>query len=492
VPIVDARSPDAAARYAAAVTWGHPLVLTGPRMQEMTEFSRAWFSSGAFDPDEFAASCGTAEAPVCRAGYTGSQLEAGEKMAVKLFVNRYWPQSGAGVYLAQWQFPAHLIEETDGLNDAWRLSAVPEDVVGADLYSHGHSGLNPYQYLFMGGARTQSRLHNDPGAMTILIAALVGAKEVWMVHRDDERFTSGMALDLREPDLRAHPLAAAARVWRHVLVPGDVLVLPPRTLHQVVNASACLSYSRCHLGPCEMREWLRSHDAADAPQMNHAEVVYRAGYALARQDAAAGPQGASPQALAARLALHDAARVLASRLVEEDGARSWLRLCEDLARGLPRGAAQVLLPRSKGGRAEAAGQGPRRAQTGDVVALAPGVAGGPRAGRRATVLKAVAAAAFCEVRFNDLQYPPELVPLGQVRPRRPPPQQQQQQALREGAEAVVAWTVTGEEFPARVMGLHASVDAVELQFAGLGAEWNQWCRAGDVKSIVGRALKVLV
>jgi len=224
VPIIDMRSANVDQKFNEAVKSGYPIVLTGPPAKNLVEFAQGWFPTGAFDCDEFAASCGTAKAPVCRVGYTGNQLESGEKMHVKLFVNLHWPDSH-GIYLAQWQFPTHVIEEKDEMNDSWRLSSVPEEIMGVDFFSLAHQGFNPYQYLFMGGASTQSKIHNDLGGFSILLTTLVGIKDVLMVHRDDEHLLYGMTRNLEELDRDKYPLAATARVWRHVVVPGDVLLL---------------------------------------------------------------------------------------------------------------------------------------------------------------------------------------------------------------------------------------------------------------------------
>ena len=44
---------------------------------------------------------------------------------------------------------------------------------------------NPYQYIFMGGQDTLSKLHQDAGGLLISIAPIVGKKEVVLVHRKD-------------------------------------------------------------------------------------------------------------------------------------------------------------------------------------------------------------------------------------------------------------------------------------------------------------------
>lgn len=50
-----------------------------------------------------------------------------------------------------------------------------------------HNLDSPFQYIFMGARDTFSRLHRDRGGMSILIAPIIGQKEVIMCHRDDGR-----------------------------------------------------------------------------------------------------------------------------------------------------------------------------------------------------------------------------------------------------------------------------------------------------------------
>jgi len=253
VPIVDARSPDAYEQYQRAIALGEPLVLTGPKTKCLTDFATPWFVNGVFNPKEFCESAGNAVGPVARDGYSGSQLEKGETMKVADYMRKYWPLGNKNErypYLAQWEFGAAIIDadaeaeesgnfsEEKGLRSLhWKLSTVPVDVVGTDFLSV--SGVNPYQYLFIGGPGTNSTVHNDLGGMTIFIVVMVGEKSVTLIHRDQEELMYGM--DARKngmmsaDDMDIHPLAQLTRSWHHVLVPGDVLVMPPRTV------SPCLS-----------------------------------------------------------------------------------------------------------------------------------------------------------------------------------------------------------------------------------------------------------
>jgi hypothetical protein len=247
VPIVDARSPDAAEKYRQAIELGEPIVLTGPKTRCLTEFALPWFKQGVFNVDEFCKSAGDAIGPIARNGYSGSQLEKGETMKVADYMRRYWPLTNKKEqcpYLAQWEFSAAVIDADDEDGDMngeeekgmrsfhWKLSTVPTDVVGTDFFSL--SNINPYQYLFVGGPGTNSTVHNDLGGMTIFIVGMVGEKSVTLIHRDDEALMYGLEARkegfMSSDDNQFYPLAHLARSWHHVVVPGDVLVMPPRTV----------------------------------------------------------------------------------------------------------------------------------------------------------------------------------------------------------------------------------------------------------------------
>jgi len=265
-------------------------------------------------------------------------------------------------------------------------------------------------------------------------------------------------------------------VWRHVVVPGDVLVMPPRTIHEVVNPSPCLSYTRCHVGPAEMNEWLRSHDVGDEVAMGHAHVVFQAGHRMLAADAASGTR-ATREAVTC---LRDATCVFASRLTESDGARSWLRLHEDLAGKAQSPAAmpRMLVQQSDGGDALRAG---------DYVVVDKALLGGPRAtAQRACIVKVLMGMAGVVVQYKGAfaSFPPEIVPLSNIAARNG-------RALAAGAPCTVAWGVLAEPFEATVVD-SVVADVVEAQFVGLGSEWNQFLRASDLKRKCARAMKIVL
>ena len=100
------------------------------------------------------------------------------------------------------------------------------------------------------------------------------------MHRDDTPMLYRCAVDLEHPDLHKHPMLAFARVWRHVLVPGEVLFLPYGTYHFCRNVKPCLSYSRFHLDEQNLPGFLASYLDGDAPDIDHGEILWNASYEL--------------------------------------------------------------------------------------------------------------------------------------------------------------------------------------------------------------------
>ena len=169
------------------------------------------------------------------------------------------------LYLHQWQFPnsktavAKLCRcDNDYSNikaDGMRrpvddgCAPLPHDILGEDLLSHWlDNKINPYQYIFMGGTATNSKLHADLGGLEIFIAPLVGEKECVLVHRDDgDKALYGLSIPHpvdQNVNLHRFPSFRFARIWKTVVGPGEILLMPQGTYHQCRNITPCLSYSR--------------------------------------------------------------------------------------------------------------------------------------------------------------------------------------------------------------------------------------------------------
>lgn len=180
-------------------------------------------------------------------------------------------------YLHQWQFP---------LSAPTKLCAVvqplPNHIFGEDLLRYwldyeDCQGDSPFQYLFMGAAGTMSKLHRDDGGLAISIAPIVGEKECVMVHRSDGATCMyHLNANLDAIDLQQYPLMSFARVWKTVLHPGEILIMPQGTFHQCRNVTPCLSYSRFHLDTVNLRPFLESWINRDAPETDHCEIIWNA------------------------------------------------------------------------------------------------------------------------------------------------------------------------------------------------------------------------
>ena len=98
---------------------------------------------------------------------------------------------------------------------------------------------SPLQYIFMGREDTLSKLHKDPGGLEISIAPIVGQKECVLVHRDDgSNCLYHLTASLEDLDLHRYPLLSKARIWRTVIQPGEILLMPYATYHQVSTTHA--------------------------------------------------------------------------------------------------------------------------------------------------------------------------------------------------------------------------------------------------------------
>lgn len=132
----------------------------------------------------------------------------------------------------------------------------------------------PFQYIFMGRANTFSRLHRDKGGLMILIAPIVGEKEVIMVHREDTHRLYHCRADVYNPDFGEFPLTSFCRAWKVVLRPGDILVMPANTYHAARNLTPCLSYSRFHLDEVNLPLFLQSFLDVDEASMPQALMIW--------------------------------------------------------------------------------------------------------------------------------------------------------------------------------------------------------------------------
>jgi hypothetical protein len=129
----------------------------------------------------------------------------------------------------------------------------------------------------MGTAGTYSKLHQDNGGLAITISPIVGSKEVVMVHRDDHMCLYYGEADVNEPDLHRFPMLSHARIWKTTVSPGEILLMPQGTFHQVRNKTNCLSYSCFHLDTLNLPAFIQSFMDNDAPEIDHRATLWNAG-----------------------------------------------------------------------------------------------------------------------------------------------------------------------------------------------------------------------
>jgi len=171
----------------------------------------------------------------------------------------------------QWQFPLSPTAAPSLCHHSAPLPLLGDDL--SQYWLDTCRGDSPFQYLFFGHAGSFTKLHRDAGGLDIVLQALTGRKECILVHRDDIPATYNCDVNLDAPDLNAHPLFAFARVWRHVLVPGELLYLPAGTFHFCRNLEPCLSYSRFHLDTVNLPQFFRSYiDRGNYPTVLHCRI----------------------------------------------------------------------------------------------------------------------------------------------------------------------------------------------------------------------------
>ena len=196
---------------------------------------------------------GEEDVPVIKRNYNEEKPIHG-RIAAKTFLMNCWPPSNeseiiqhdrainksqkntSSLYLHQWQFP---LSDTAGRKLCHHNNPLPKGVMGEDLLRYWLDlpqcqKDSPLQYIFMGREDTLSKLHKDPGGLEISIAPIVGEKECVLVHRDDgSNCLYNLTASLDDIDLHKNPLLFQARIWQTVIRPGEILLMPNGTYHQV-------------------------------------------------------------------------------------------------------------------------------------------------------------------------------------------------------------------------------------------------------------------
>ena len=189
-------------------------------------------------------------------------------------------------YLHQWQFP---LSDTAGRKLCHQNEPLPGDIFGEDLVKYWLDlpqckSDSPLQYLFMGREDTMSKLHKDNGGLAITIAPIVGEKECILVHRaDGSNCLYHLDVKLNQINLYSHPLLSQARIWKSVIKPGEILLMPQGTYHQCRNVTPCLSYSRFHLDLVNLLPFYQSMLDGDAPELDHDAILWNCASELIRK-----------------------------------------------------------------------------------------------------------------------------------------------------------------------------------------------------------------
>ncbi len=265
------------------------------------------------------------------------------------FSNTTGSRKLSSLYMHQWLFTASPTAVPKLCN---QVNLLPFDVLGEDLLRYWYNkercaGDSPYQYIFMGDTGTMSRLHKDNGGLDILIAPIVGQKEVKLVHRADG-VTSLYNLDacIERPNLDRFPMLYSARIWKSVIHPGEILVMPEGTYHQCRNISPCLSYHRFHLDTLNLKAFYESWNEKDAPDIDHEEVIWNAATELWKKVdtfVKSIRQFKDPKpiedhfvpaeilsAVSSLHALRNVCKAISARLIESKDGKHWKLLVQDV------------------------------------------------------------------------------------------------------------------------------------------------------------------
>jgi hypothetical protein len=295
---------DAKQRVTEARVLGTPVVLVGhcgwtrfaspwlkqraarsTREEQSTPLDSSRNNNDELDIDRMIEDIGDETVSILKKNYDESQPIEHE-ISASTFLKTCWPtaqnqgssstNSKDKLYLHQWQFPGSETAANKLCFDG-NSTPLPNNILGEDFLQYlQNPKQNPYQYLFMGDESTMTKLHCDHGMLEILIAPIVGEKECVLVHRDDgeEGCLYGSDAKLDDIDLHRYPLMRFARIWKTVIRPGEILLLPHGTYHQCQNITPCLSYSKFHLDTVNLKAFLGSMVDGDAPEIKHGHIIW--------------------------------------------------------------------------------------------------------------------------------------------------------------------------------------------------------------------------
>ena len=495
---------------------GIPCVLTGVEAKDMAPFASRWLRpDGSLDDSALVRDVGNERAPILR--YDSTYNDAApirEAMKISEFVDKHWRAQDSSAYLHQWQFPLSSPEAFRKLLSAKaeRLPGLDDDLL--DHWLERCRGRSALQYLFMGGVGTRSRLHVDPGGLDLIIAPLVGWKEVTLVHRDDAELVGAMCSDSAKteedlrprtrtpldellaqatpPSLDEEPILSLVRCWRHVLKPGEVLIMPEGTLHAVRNLTPALSYHRFHLDTTNPSGFWRALVDGDCPGIRPAEILWNGAHgAMTLLDNAVddGNRNDAVERAECLLKLRHLVGAIVREFSESDqrglGQRGdsvnsfdWNALLADAddALGLWAGGGgqrknvsnhTVKSSKVAGDCGDAVRDSLYEPEVGDVVCVRFHTK--QVRARVVDVALPCKPARFCRVHY--VTYGPkydEVVECSTLKSR-----SDASFVCKVGAACKVPWGDSSDEYDAEVVALHAG-SAVKLHYLTVGSDWDQW------------------
>jgi hypothetical protein len=286
---------------------GEPFILVGH--SSFTDFADTWNATALLAKKKVDGNCIPStlrplQVPLTQKGKSSTSTfhPICKSMKFGEFLSKYWSVGDPEYYLHQWQFPveSHQARKLMGAKSFFRLSVSQSGIGGNCQKVSGASHLplcmgydmledwkddldneNPFQYIFAGAKSTHSSMHKDCGGMGIFISPICGRKEVILIHRDDGEFLkNGICTGNADINFETCPLLPFARVWKHTLVPGDVMYLPAGTYHMCRNIEACISYHRLHLDEINLPYFLRSMFQGDSVEIDHGDIIWNTTHSI--------------------------------------------------------------------------------------------------------------------------------------------------------------------------------------------------------------------